>query len=276
MVGGAFDVLIGHRLPAAADLEFEKVAEQDRGNYLEFAGLLRNKQHGSESPVLFLHPKDWNKEVVVWLDETGKAGLFDGQGKLKPEIQALVDEGCSVAGIDLLYQGEFNADGKPPAKARRVKQDRACAAFTAGYNHPVFAQRVHDVLTLVSFVRNHEQKPSPVSLVALNGAGAWGAAALAQAGGAIDRTAIDTAGFRFAKLTEFDDLNFLHGAAKYGDVPGLLALAAPYALWLSGEGSKPPQIVSAAYAATDRANNVTTYDDGEEGEAAAAVEWLLK
>jgi hypothetical protein len=41
------------------------------------------------------------------------------------------------------------------------------------------------------------------------------------------RAAIDTSGFRFAQLTDVYDAGFLPGAAKYGDLPGLLALAAP-------------------------------------------------
>ena len=32
------------------------------------------------------------------------------------------------------------------------------------------------------------------------------------------------------------DLNFLPGGAKYGDLPGMLALGAPGELWLAGEG----------------------------------------
>ncbi|HEV3023115.1 MAG TPA: alpha/beta hydrolase family protein, partial [Pirellulales bacterium] len=46
VVGGAVDVLIGHELPDAGAVEFEKTDEQDRGSHLEFVGLLRNREHG--------------------------------------------------------------------------------------------------------------------------------------------------------------------------------------------------------------------------------------
>ncbi|HVU90244.1 MAG TPA: acetylxylan esterase [Pirellulales bacterium] len=276
VVGGAADVMIGDHFPSADELSWENVAEKDRGTYTEYLGLVRNREHGSALPTVFLHPKKWSKQVVIWADENGKAGLFASDGSPKPEVRTLLDDGATVVGVDLLYQGEFNADGKAPTKTRRVKNDRAFSGYTTGYNHPLFAERVHDLLSIVAFVRNHEEKPELVDLMGLDGAGVWVAAAVAQAGRAVDRAAIDTAGFRFAKLTEIDDVNFLPGAVKYGDVPGFLSLAAPHALWLAGEGSEAPEIVAATYQAAGRPDEVTSYDGSEEKEAAEAVEWLLK
>ncbi|HEY4309033.1 MAG TPA: acetylxylan esterase [Pirellulales bacterium] len=276
VIGGAADVMIGHRLPTADELSYENVAEKDRGSYTEFLGLVRNREHGSELPTIFLHPKQWNKKVVVWADEAGKSGLFGSDGGPKPEVRKLLDAGTTVVGVDLLYQGEFNADGKAPTKTRRVKNDRAFSGYTTGYNHPLFSARVQDLLSIVAFVKNHEDKPERVDLIGLDGAGPWVAAAIAQAGTAVDRAAIDTAGFRFAKLTEIDDVNFLPGAVKYGDVPGFLSLAAPHTLWLAGEGSQPPEIVAAAYQAAGKPDAVTSYDGTEEKETLDAVGWLLK
>ena len=275
-VGGAFDVLIGHGLPAAGAVEFEKTQENDRGSYLEFAGLLRNAEHGQELPTIFLQPKTWNKQVVIWVDAAGKAGLFGTDGALKPEVSKLVAAGSAIAACDLLYQGEFLAAGEPLAKNRKVNTDRQFAGFTYGYNHPLFAQRVHDLLSLISFVKNHEQKPERVDLVGLGGAGAWTAAACVQAGDAVSKAAIDTAAFRFAKLNSFDDAEFLPGSVKYGDLPALLALAAPHPLWLAGEGPEAHPLVKAAYAAAGRPDDVQPYRGNPPEAAAAAVDWLLK
>ena len=133
-------------------------------------------------------------------------------------------------------------------KNRRVGGDRQFAGFTYGYNHPLFAQRVHDILTLISFVRGDDHGATKVHVVGLGGAGVWVAAAKFIAGPAIDRTAIDTADFRFASLTEFDDPQFLPGAVKYGDVPGLLALSAGSDVWLSGE-KELPKLAAASWKA---------------------------
>jgi hypothetical protein len=276
VIGGAFDVLIGHGLPAAGAAEFELTSKQDRGSYWEFAGLLRNAEHGQELPTIMLQAKSWNKQVVVWVDEAGKAGLYGSDGGLKPAINKLLAGGAAVAAVDLLYQGEFLAPGEESVKNRKVITDRQFAGFTYGYNHPLFAERTHDVLTLISFVQNHERKPERIDVIGLNGAGAWAAAACVQAGDAINRAAIDTAGFRFAKLASFDDANFLPGSVKYGDLPGLLALAAPHSLWLAGEGADALAIVKAAYAAAGKHDALQLYRGLENDEANAAIEWLLK
>lgn len=276
VVGGAVEVIVGHSLADIGVPEFEKTMEEDRGGYTEFAGLLRNPLHGQELPVAFLLPKNWNKRAVLWIDESGKAGLYGTDGALKPEIKKLLAAGSSVGGIDLIGQGEFLAAGQPPMKNRRVNNPREFAGFTYGYNHPLFAQRVHDVLALVSFARASEHKPDRVDLVGLNGAGPWVAAVAALAGSAVDRAVVDTAGFRFTRLTAFDDAAFLPGIVKYGDLPALLALSAPRPLWLAGEKGDASAIVRNAYTAAGQAANLNQYHGDEAGESSAAIDWLLR
>jgi hypothetical protein len=86
---------------------------------------------------------------------------------------------------------------------------------------------------------------------------------------------IDTAGFRFGRLTAIDDPDFLPGGAKYGDLPGILALAAPCRLWLAGEVAVPP-VVAAAYKAAGQPDGVTLFAGKDKNKEAAAVEWLLR
>jgi hypothetical protein len=269
-------VLIGRSLVPAADLEFQLVNETAQDPYTQRNGLLRNKPRGEELPLVVLHPKTWNKRVAVWVDESGKAGLFGADGQLAPPIRALIDGGTAVIGADLLYQGEFLADGKPLEKARKVENPREFAGYTLGYNPSLFAQRAHDVLTLISYAQTYGGEKPQVDAVGFGVAGAWLAAARAQAGGAVARAAIDTGGFRFARLTSTTDVHFLPGAVKYGDLPGLLALAAPGELWLSGEQPMPPGLVSAAYTAAGAIGKLQTYGGPPEGRAAEAVKWLAR
>ena len=91
----------------------------------------------------------------------------------------------------------------------------------------------------------------------------------------VNRTVIDTEGFRFADIKDVYDINFTPGAAKYDDLPGLLALAAPTRLWLAGEGKEPPPIVKAALAAASKTENLTTFSRASQDTAEQAVEWLL-
>jgi dienelactone hydrolase len=276
LVGGAVDVIVGRELPAARDIEYEMVDEQERGDYMEFTALLRYKPAGEELPIVFLHPNDWKKQVVIWAHGAGKGGVFAADGQPIAEVRKLLAAGVSVAAPDLLFQGEFLSDGKPLAEARRVDNPREFVGYTLGYNHALGAQRAHDILTVISFVRSYSPyNPEKVYLLATAGAAPWGAMALAQSRGAVDRAALDTAGFRFTKLTSIFDVNFVPGVAKYGDLPGLLSLAAPTELWLAGEGTDAPPIVSAAYHAGGE-GSVTAFSGSAETIPAAAIEWLLR
>jgi dienelactone hydrolase len=228
VVAQALDVVIGRRLPGAGAVTREKVEKKDGGDHWRFKDLLRIR--GEELPVLSFHPKkDWNGKVVIWIDGAGKAAM---------EPKRLVDAGFAVIGADLLYQGEFLADGKPLREQPIVKNTREYAGFTYGYNAPLFSRRVHDVLTLVSFVVHDEHAPREVTLVGVNGAGPVVAAARAQAGSAVARTFVDTRGFRFAALKSYRDPDFLPGALKYGDLPAILSLPGS-TLWLAGEEKTP-------------------------------------
>jgi dienelactone hydrolase len=272
IVGGAFEAMIGRPMPVAGDVELEKIDEQDRGNYIQFKSLVRNTKHGEELPAVFLLPKNWKKHVVLWVSDNGKVALFDGD-RPTAAVQKLIDAGAAVAGVDLLYQGEFLTDGQPLGQARRVENNnREFAGYTLGYNHPLFAQRVHDILTLVTFIKHNDQQPEKVYLVGTRGAGAIVAAAAAMAGDSVHKVAIDTGGFRFSSITDIRDVNLWPGAVKYGDLPALLALSAPRPLWLAGE-TKGPGIVQQAYAASRAADSVAL---NSQGTAEAMIAWLLQ
>ena len=271
----AFRTIIGRSMPKPTDLEAEKTAEINRNGYIEFHEILRYKQFGEELPVVSFFPtkKAWNGEVVVWIDGSGKSSLYDQKNAVSSGVQQLLDAGFSVLGADLIYQGEFLADGKPLSEARKVANPREFAGYTYGYNHSVFAQRVHDVLTLVAHTQEEEHQVKKTHLVATNGAGPYVAAGRAQLGKNITRTVIDTKGFRFGKLKSFRDPGFLPGAVKYGDLPALLALAAPHPLYLLGENGKVPDLVSAVYGSIEKANQVHS-QPGNDG-LQAGLQWII-
>ncbi|GIW81436.1 MAG: acetylxylan esterase [Gemmatales bacterium] len=276
VIGGAVDIIIGRALPKSSDLDREKVGKVKRDDYIEFTDLIRFTRHDEELPVVFLYPTnpEWNREVVIWLDGEGKSALFTAKGMPKPEIQRLLDKGYSVASADLLYQGEFLKDGQKVTQNRVVSNPREFAGYTFCYNHPLFAQRVHDILTLTAFVLGDQHNPDKVHLVGVNGAGPWVAAARAQAANKVAKAAIDTQGFRFVDLKSYRDINFLPGIVKYGDLPALLALSAPQPLWLAGENGKVPPITAAAYQAAGKPKNVVSY--AGKNVADAIVDWLSR
>lgn len=274
-VGGAIRTLIGQGLPNSEDVTFQRATTTTGDLYVTVCGLLKNKQQGSQLPFVLLRPKEPKGRAVVWLNENGKSGLFEADGKPKSPIRRLLESGATVVGVDLLYQGEFLADGKPITKTRRVENPREAAAYTFCYNHTLFARRVHDVLTTISFVRTHEPSAEEVNLVGIDGSGHWAAAARAVARDVVTKAAIDTAGFRFSEVSDIHSPDFLPGGAKYHDLPGVLAVVAPASLWLAGEGSEAPDVVVAAYQASGHTDSLITFSGDQKDTADSAVSWLV-
>ncbi len=283
IVGGALDAMIGRRLPEKDAVKMAQRKDESLGEYKLSCFLIRNTAQKEELPAVLLEgkkPADKSLRFVVWIDRQGKAGLFDEAGQPIAPVRKLLDAGRAVVGVDLFGQGEFTKDGKPIAKARLNESGSDTwakyAGYTFGYNHPVFAKRVHDILSTVALLRDMQPQPQSIDLVGFEGAGHWVAVAQAiaraEAGGDISRTVIDTAGFRFANITSLDDPDFLPGGAKYLDLPGMLALCAPAPMWLAGEGTDP-EIVKKAYKAAGKADALSVPADKETIDD--AIKWLL-
>ncbi|MBI5774250.1 MAG: acetylxylan esterase [Verrucomicrobia bacterium] len=274
--GGAVDVLIGRNLAEAGEVEWDLREKKSHASHLEMTGLLRNKTHAEDVPVVFLHPKQWSGQTVLWPTDSGKAGLYNAEGRVTADVQKLLDTGATVVGVDLFMQGEFLADGKPLDKTRRTKNPRQAACFTHGYNHALFAQRVHDLLTVVKFVKSSDKPSKSIDLVGFGAAGPWVAAARAQARSAIDRAVVDTGGFRFGKVNDLQDVNFLPGGAKYGDLPGMIALHAPGKLWLAGEDATGLALVKKSYELAGAAKHLAVFSGIASEARTAALAWLQK
>lgn len=211
------DITLGRTLSEVGPVAWEMTVKNERDGYLEMAGLLKAGDRGEAVPVVFLHPRAPRGITTVVPTATGKAGLYTGDGTLRPEIRTMVANGETVVGLDLLYQGESLTDGQPLERTRRVANPREAAAYTFGYNHTVFQQRVHDLLTALAFVRHHENAPRRIRLKAAAGAGHWAACALAVSGGTVEDGGIEVGDFRFAGVRDLHSPEFVPGGAKFLD-----------------------------------------------------------
>ncbi|MDB6029914.1 MAG: Acetyl xylan esterase [Verrucomicrobiales bacterium] len=274
--GGALEVVLNSRQGKEGEVKWKMAHKADRGSWIQMDGLIRNETYAEELPAVFCYPKQWNGTTVVWLSGEGKKSLFDGDGALRPDLQKLVDTGATVLGVDLLYQGEFQTEDKPLVATPKVKNPREAAAYTFGYNPTVFVQRVHDVISVVRFVKTFERPSKQLVVAGLNGAGPWVAAARAQCGAAIDRAVIDTGGFRFGQVLDIRSPDFVPGGAKYGDLPGMLALAAPAQVWVAGETDAALGLVRAQYQAANARKNLVRFEGSAAETQRAALEWLMQ
>ncbi len=258
----AIETLIGRPYAQAGAVTFPDASTQWRDSHFRTQGRLLNATYGEEVAVDWLQPTKPTGEVVIWLDDAGKGSARLPDGSIRPELQELIDRGVGVLTADLFLQ-----DDKKLKQTRVVTGPREVPAYTYGYNHALFAQRVHDVMTITSYLltpRDASQPPiKKVSLAGFGQMGAIAAAARAVTGGAIAKAAVATGGFRFGQLLDYRHPMFLPGGAKYLDVPGLLCVASTQPLWVAGE--KDHTLFRSA----------TLHLDGTDAKTAAAT-WLLQ
>lgn len=221
------------RLPAeVGPVKWDQANKADAGDGLVAVGTLTVERHGEQLPALFITPKqNANGQVAIWLTDTGKDGLFGADGQMILGVKDLVRQGFRVAGVDLFGQGEFvKGGGKAVESARLVPSKDTianAACFTVGYNHPLFVQRVQDVMSLVEFLQHGDGAPAAkrIHLVALGQqSGPVGLAARALLGERIAKAAVDVKGFDFATVNRLDDPMFVPGILRYGGMEALWAL----------------------------------------------------
>jgi hypothetical protein len=264
----AIEILIGRTFATAGTVSWLAGTKTDRGSYTELEGTLQNESYTESLPVKWLYPKQRNGHAVVWLGDAGSRSMLSGDGTPLSAVRALLDSGALVVGADL-----FSPSADPHAPTRSVASPREFAGYTHGYNHSLFAQRTHDVLSIIGFLRNSPPNtiptPSRVLVAAWGSAGPIALCARVIAGAAIDKLAVDTNGFRFARILDYRDPMFLPGGSKYLDLPGIIALNAPYPTWIAGEGRKP-NTLGADF------RELTPYEGQHEAKFLSAVEWLLR
>ena len=109
-----------------------------------------------------------------------------------------------------------------------VSNPRLAAAYTYAYNLPLLSKRARQLgATIAWMTKNYPEKQISISAsgadAAVVAAGVACAEELTRGALANLTVDLDLAGFRFAKATSIRDVNFLPGAARYWDVPGLVA-----------------------------------------------------
>ena len=290
VVGGAWETILGRKLDEVGPVVL-KTSGKDSHQHASYrlqTGQLENGQTGETVPVTLLMPRaatppaDSSREPgwVVWITDTGRRELLR-DGKPIAAVHELVQAGYSVLAADLLGQGEGDAAAAQPMwyQGNGRQGWHRFSGYTYGYNHPLFVKRVHDVLTTLRYVRDEvrdaassarSETGAPVHLVGLGKvAGPLVAAARTQAGDVVDQTWIATEGFRFESLSAHDHPMFVPGAVKYGDIEGLISLAAPHRIHVFG--LRHSDLPARVYEASRAAGAIASVDAG-----AGAVDILLQ
>ena len=109
-----------------------------------------------------------------------------------------------------------NQDGP----TEKVSNSREFAGYTHGYNHSRLARQIHDLLSVIAFLKS--QTDQPIEIHAGQGFEAQAIVASYLAGNLINRVIVESSNFRFSQITNHRDSRFLPGAIKYGDLDFLI------------------------------------------------------
>ncbi|MEZ6088679.1 MAG: acetylxylan esterase [Pirellulaceae bacterium] len=255
IVGTAVDAMLGHHAGEAipGPIEYEQSDKVADGNGLKMTGTLSWPGREGTLSVAFRYPENFNGQVIIVADPQGIAGVTQRLGDPQSELAKLLGEGYCIAACDPIGQQAFAESGKQPL----VRQDRLAACFTYGYNRPLMLRQASDLLAMVQFARNDERKPKRIELYGLGEAGPLVAFAGAAAGDWVDACVVEDGDFRFGDVSNIADYRFVPGAARYLDLPGILALHAPRTLTIRGVSKDKLQPTVAMYQAKQASDNLT-------------------
>jgi hypothetical protein len=257
--------MLHDRLPHPAEVDANMVGKLVRDK-TQFQHLLLNRMvQGDQIPAVLVVPEMYNGTIVIWIDPAGKSSLVQ-QGKLNPTAQKILDQKAAILAPDVYQTGEFLTASRPV--------DQRFAGYTFGYNSPLCANRVQDILTTVAYARK-QRGTKAIHLVGFDKAGPWVALARTQCGDAVARTAADLNRFSFSDVRSVSDEMMLPGALRYGDLTTLIALAAPSEVLLHNHpGLGTDSVVKAAYQAAGALGKLQAQAD--KAGPAKVVEWLLR
>ena len=216
----AVRVMMNDRLPASGEVEAQTESDGQSPRTEHGFGLskllLSRKGLQEQIPSLLVTPAKDFHEIVVWIHPAGKASLFQ-DAKLTGAARKILEENAAILAPDVFLTGEFTGAKSSPVNSKY-------AGYTFGYNRPILANRVHDILTAVAFARGMKNVKR-VSLAGFEKAGPWVLTALPLCMQTVDKSAVDLNGFRFERIVNPGDEMMLPGALKYGDVGFFLRMA---------------------------------------------------
>jgi len=235
LVAPAARVLLGGDLPSSAEVELAgPFQKQEFPTFSCYKSAISRRGAGEQVPVVVLLPRDFNGQLVVWIDGQGKRHLLGENGQPETQVHRLLEAGYGIASADVFQTGEYLTNRQPYVPVVDAKNP----AFTFAYNRPLVAERVHDILTLLAGLRSFPTL-SRIHLAGTGEAGPWVLLARALAGDAVQTCTADLGGFGFSKVQSLEDPLLLPGGLKYGGIGGLAALAVPGELTVAGTGTAP-------------------------------------
>jgi dienelactone hydrolase len=267
VVGTGLEVMIHDRVPRSNAAEL--VAQKDIDGILMLKLAMVRPDAHEQIPAIHLRPENWDQTIIIWIHPQGKESLFE-KGKLVPGAQKALKNKAAIWAPDVFLTGEFQG-------ANGIRVDQNFAGYSFGYNRPVLANRVHDILAMIPSgpLSKGPEFVKRIRLVGFGQAGPWVLLARALSGDAVARTAVDANQFDFDQVKTTSDEMMLPGALKYGGMASFAALCAPGELYLHNVRASPRNDwIKDAYKAAGAADHLKLQT--EKASDDKVIEWLLR
>jgi hypothetical protein len=215
-VRGELSSMLQTKLPSSAHAIEQQMLSSSSG-YAE-ALILKRPEDEAAVSALWVRPERWNGSVRVI------AASDSWRTRLTPEAwEAMRCEVRVKRGEALLL---VDVRGVSDGHEQRFDDSRSgYEGYTTGYNRPLIAERVHDLLTAVRYARSLPEAGS-VHLVGIGRAGPWTSLAAALCSEELSSLTTNHS-WQFADLDNARHPDFLPGALRLGDLEGIIAACAP-------------------------------------------------
>ena len=263
VIGGGWETLIGRTLAEVGEVRFVQSTQSSENGRVSKVGVIEHVAREERIPTSIVRSETISdsRGTVIWISDTGRSGL--GEGQYADQMRQLVDAGYTLISADLFGQGDSemaDSAAQPMWYQRGGDQGwHRFSGYTFGYNHCVFAKRVHDVLSLVKYGKQEDRELILIGMGEI--AGPVALAARSQADDSIGHSYLGWSKFRFNDLDRHDHPMFVPGAVKYLGLEGLTALCIPAKLTLIGQ--EPSTFADRVYDLAGRRENLMTRRDSD-------------
>ncbi len=207
IIDEALPVIAGRAWETAGKCEWVLDQREEKADRFVITGWIANRTHNERVTAVFHYPKNWSGRVLVAI------------GAGEAAVEKAVAAGTAVC-LPVLFTEP--APGTTTT-ARYVDGDRDFTGYTLGYNHSVLQRRAHDVLTILTFIKHHDRKPSAIDIHVTAADVPETALALTQVEkGVVTEAVLPSTDFRFSSVKDIHSPRLLPGALKYGDLPAML------------------------------------------------------
>jgi hypothetical protein len=267
MTEPALRVVVNDNWPISGNVTASSVIENDAKTRIGTFLITRLASGEQIRGTLVTRHRELKGTAILWIHPEGKDSLFKN-GNLIPLASRILEKDASILAPNIFMTRELK-------NTEPLAVNQQYAGFTFGYNRPVAANCVHDVLSTIAGARIVSTNLDTIHVVGFGKTGPWVLLARGICGDAVARTTVDANQVDFDQVHTTSDEMMLPGALKYGGLASFATLCAPGELYLHNvRASSRNDWIKDAYQAAGAADHLKIQT--EKASDDKVIDWLLR